>query len=177
MNIVIRGGLSARIVVGDSNVTLAAVERVKQQPKKVKNVGSSVFKAVSLDLESKKNSQRQKKANIKNNIGSYEKQSQVVEKKLNNLSQMEKSYLAGVEKLQKIRKECEASGDKEQLDKITQLEQELKDLHNDVVGGYGQCMPSVSDWEKDSEQDVCETPDILGELNNSSVGFNSNKNQ
>lgn len=148
MNIVIRGGLSARIVVGDSNVTLAAVERVKQQPKKVKNVGSSVFNAISLDLESKKNSQRQKKANIKNNIGSYEKQSQVVEKKLNNLSQMEKSYLAGVEKLQKMRKECEASGDKEQLDKFTQLEQELKDLHNDVVGGYGQCMPSVSDWGK-----------------------------
>ncbi len=31
--------------------------------------------------------------------------------------------------------------------------------------------------EKDSEQDVCETPDVLGELNNSIVGANSNKNQ
>lgn len=177
MNIVIRGGLSARIVVGDSNVTLAAVEKVKPQPKMVRNVGSSVFKAISLDLETKKNSQRQKKENIKDNIGNYEKQSQVVEKKLNNLSQLEKSYLAGVERLQKMRKECEASGDKEQLDKVTQLEQELKDLHNEVVGGYGQCMPNVTNWEKDSEQDVCETPDILSELNNTNVGTESNKNQ
>lgn len=177
MNIVIRGGLSARIVVSDSNVTLAAADKVKSQPKKVRNVGSSMFKAISVDLETKMNSQRQKKANIKDNISNYEKQSQVVEKRLNNLSQMEKSYLAGVEKLQKMRKECEISGDKEQLDKVTQLEQELKDLHNEVVVGYDECMPNVDNWEKDSEQDVCETPDVLSELNSVNVGNNSNKNQ
>lgn len=165
MNIVIRGSWSARIVVhnvdGVKSERGSKAQKQKQAPQVKRNNPSIAYSVLNEMLSKNMNKQRVK--SVKENIANYEKQSNVVEKRLGDLSVMEKSYQSGVTNLNKLRDECLASGDTEKLKEVEQLENELKALHKELVSGY-QGMPIDKEWDKESAQDECEAPDVLSEL-------------